>query len=109
MRPSAVALGFVAFAVCCALGLYGHCQRDGEFKACEKTSKQCRREMMRSKRRNHKDQRLQAKKLAKSQALAAERAEMTEEQKTELRERIRMQRVEQYVRTATIGAIELRL
>lgn len=66
MRPSAVALGFVAFAVCCALGLYGHCQRDGEFKACEKTSKQCRREMMRSKRRNHKDQRLQAKKLAKA-------------------------------------------
>ncbi|KAG6609827.1 tRNA (guanine-N(1)-)-methyltransferase [Phytophthora cinnamomi] len=52
--------------------------------------------MLRAKRRDRKDQRLQAKKIARSQTLAAERAEMTEEQKGELRERIRMQRVEQY-------------
>ncbi|POM62076.1 tRNA (guanine-N(1)-)-methyltransferase [Phytophthora palmivora] len=52
--------------------------------------------MLRSKRRNRKDERLKTKKLARSQALALERAEMTDEQKNEQRERIRMQRVEQY-------------
>ncbi|KAE9035037.1 hypothetical protein PR003_g8041 [Phytophthora rubi] len=98
MRPSAAAVGLVAFATCCVLGFYGYryCQHAETFKECAKTSKQCRREMWRSKRRARKDQLLQAKKLARSQALAAERTEMTEEQKNELRERIRMQRVEQY-------------
>ncbi|KAK1948182.1 tRNA methyltransferase 10 B [Phytophthora citrophthora] len=64
--------------------------------AREKPTKQLRREMERSKRRNRKDGRLKVKKQERSQALATQRAEMTEEQKSEKRERTRMQRVEQY-------------
>ncbi|KAL4095911.1 hypothetical protein PRIC1_009278 [Phytophthora ramorum] len=52
--------------------------------------------MLRSNRRSRKDKLLKAKKLARSEAVVAERAGMTEEQKCEQRERIRMQRVEQY-------------
>ncbi|KAG3023409.1 hypothetical protein JG687_00007427 [Phytophthora cactorum] len=51
---------------------------------------------MRSKRRNRKDERLKVNKLERSRALAVERENMTEEEKNEQRERIRMQRVEQF-------------
>ncbi|OWZ24327.1 hypothetical protein PHMEG_000645 [Phytophthora megakarya] len=91
MRPTLVAVVIVT----CVLGYYGYSQGWQYPSSCEKT-KQSRRELLRSKRRNRKDERLKTKKLARSQKLALERTEMTEEQKNEQRERIRMQRVEQY-------------
>uniref|UniRef100_H3GJ05 tRNA (guanine(9)-N(1))-methyltransferase n=1 Tax=Phytophthora ramorum TaxID=164328 RepID=H3GJ05_PHYRM len=94
MRPSTLAVGLVILATCCALGVYGKHSRYTE--KCGRKTKQDRREMLRSNRRSRKDKLLKAKKLARSEAVVAERAGMTEEQKCEQRERIRMQRVEQY-------------
>ncbi|ETI40532.1 hypothetical protein F441_14008 [Phytophthora nicotianae CJ01A1] len=96
MRLSNVAVGIVVVSTCWALGLYGSRHGLQYFSKREKTTKQSRREMMRSNRRGRKDERLKVKKQERSRALAVERENMTEEQKNEQRERIRMQRVEQF-------------
>ncbi|KUF76293.1 tRNA methyltransferase 10 A [Phytophthora nicotianae] len=97
MRLSNVAVGIVVVSTCWALGLYGSRHGLQYFSKREKTTKQSRREMMRSNRRGRKDERLKVKKQERSRALAVERENMTEEQKNEQRERIRMQRVEQFM------------
>ncbi|KAL3673477.1 hypothetical protein V7S43_001187 [Phytophthora oleae] len=92
MRPWTIVL----VVATCALGISGYRHGLHWFSVCKKPTKQCRREVERSKRRNRKDERFKAKKQERRQALARQHTEMTEEQKNEKRERIRMQRVEQY-------------
>ncbi|KAF4043987.1 tRNA (Guanine-1)-methyltransferase [Phytophthora infestans] len=96
MRVTSVVLGVVIVSTCWALGLRGYRYGLQYISKPEKTTKKSRREMMRSNRRNRKDERLKTKKLERSLTLSVERENTTGEEKNEKRERIRMQRVEQY-------------
>ncbi|RQM16292.1 hypothetical protein DD237_002839 [Peronospora effusa] len=93
MRSTIVAISVMIMTICGVLGMY-YSNRKPQYVA--KSSKQSRREMLQLKRRNRKNERLKRKKSARRQTLSIELAKMTQEQKKEQRERICMQRVEQY-------------
>ncbi|RLN74499.1 hypothetical protein BBJ28_00009531 [Nothophytophthora sp. Chile5] len=98
LSRSAVALGAATVAIGVAYGVHYWIQRRNHQERPRERSTQRRRAATRSSRRERQDVRLQARKLARGEALALQRAEMTEEQRREQRESIRMRRVEQYVR-----------
>ncbi|RLN38270.1 hypothetical protein BBJ28_00017341 [Nothophytophthora sp. Chile5] len=100
---SAVAFGAATVAVGVAYGVHCWNQRRNHQERPRDRSTQRRRAATRSRRRERQDVRLQARKLARGDALALQRVEMTEEQRREQRESIRMRRVEQYVRTERIA------
>lgn len=84
-------------------GSANHCGHDEILCTTQKSlkpTKEQRKAAKSSSRRAKKDQQLVAKKHERAKVRVKQQQEMSDEQKREQMERIKMQRVEQYVRTA---------